>query len=150
MKSVTAVKPKRVRVSAKPKKSEVDKFLKGDKLLLVAAALWERLWLISTEGDVRAISYSERVNKSLTNMGVETWMAKQSDYRQAVRMYRVERTPKIARDLLDAFIIANRSIEDCAQLRYNSKGKVALERTRAEIRAFLMSFAGLTRLPGSN
>jgi hypothetical protein len=148
--TISAAKPKRIRVSAKPKKSEADKFLKGEKLLLVAAALWERLWLMSIDGDTRAITYSERVNKSQTNVGVETWMAQQIDRRQAVQMYRVERTSKIARDLLDAFIIANQSIEDCANLRFNSKGKLALERTRTEIRTFLMSFAALTRLPGAN
>ncbi|MBN8976330.1 MAG: hypothetical protein J0I08_07620 [Rhizobiales bacterium] len=163
--SVAAAKEKKKRVSAQPKKSSIDKFLNSgrkdptDKLLLVAAALWLEFWLVlhQVEGP-QAIQYGERVNKSLTHMAVQTWMQKNSDTSTQARRYRVERTCPRARELLDAIIIENLTVEECARRRFgHSKNldveklpKLDVERTRVEIKTFLMSFAGLVRLPGAN
>jgi hypothetical protein len=150
MKSVSAAKPKRVRAPSGSLKSESDKFLRGDKLLLIAAGVWEELWLISNTGDLRAIDYSPRVDRSQTNLGIETWKLKQIDWRKDAKIYREQRTFRKARELLDDFIVNNKSIEDCATIHFGSDAKLAKERTRQSIRVFLQAFAGLIRLPGAN
>ena len=154
--SISAARPEKPRrVSAGAKKSEVDKFLNAgstdptDKLLLLAAGLWEQLWLTlqASEGP-QAIVYGERVNRSLTHLGVQNWMANKEDMRVEARRFRTL-TSAWGRRLLDALITENRTIEQCAQIRFGSARKLDLVNTRTEIRTYLMAFAALTRLPGA-
>lgn len=157
VRSIAAAKEKKMRVSARPKKSEINKFLKageGDptnKLLLVAAGLWEQFWLVLHQAEgTHAIQYGERVNKSLTHIGIQTWAAKNSDMLTEARRYRIERTSARARELLDAIIIQDLTVEECTVRRFGDAKKLNLVVTRADIRSYLMAFAGLVRLPGAN
>jgi hypothetical protein len=154
--SISAARPeKSKRLSARPKKTNVNKFLNAgsmdptDRLLLQAAGLWEQLWLTlqASEGP-RAIVYGERVSQSLTHLGVQNWMANRKDARFDAERFRTL-TSAWGRRLLDALIVEDHTIEGCAQIRFGSTKKLDLVYTRAEIRAYLMAFAALTRLPGA-
>lgn len=151
---ISAAKEKKPRQSSRPKKSEIEKFL-GDgtdsdtRLRRLAAALWERHWLtIEQQHGARAIEYTERVNKSLTHLGVETWMARHLDKKDVAQQYR-DRTSRRGRALLDAIIVYDHKIERCAEIVYGSANQSRIKEARSEIRTFLDAFAALARLPGS-
>jgi len=161
--SVSAMRKKRKRISATPKKAAVEKFISlldnasdaEKRLMLNAADLWYELKLAidAVEGP-RAITYGERVNQSLTHMNVQIWMQKQSDRLASARDKRSRTAPQ-ARARLDRMVCWGKSIEDCARDEFGAdeSGRVeqsALKRMRAMIVENLQGFAALAGLPGAN
>ena len=155
--SVSAVREKPKRLSSRPKKASVEKFISlldasdaEKRLMLASADLWYELRLVidALEGP-RAISYGERVNQSFTHMGIQTWMARQSDRLKSAREYRDRTAPK-ARDRLDMMVVYGFSIEQCAHEEWGRADQLACKNMRRMIVENLQGFAALARLPGAN
>jgi hypothetical protein len=155
--SISAVREKPKRLSIRPKKASIEKFINlleasdaEKRLMLLAAALWYELRLtIDVIEGPRAITYGERVSQSSTHMGIQTWMARQSDKLQNAREYRDRTAPK-ARDRLDRMIVHGFSIEQCALAEWERADQLACKNMRRMIVENLQGFAALTRLPGAN
>lgn len=162
MKSISAAKSKkRERVSARPRKSSIERFLSSAdieestrKLFRETATIWEELALtLETEEGPRAIQYGERVNQSLKYMGVQQWLADQTDKLNSARQYRKFRTSPFARQLLDRIILENLSTEEIYGQMYGAEQpvkKLRMVALRTEILAALRAFAALIRFPGAH
>jgi hypothetical protein len=159
--SVSAMRKKRKRVSAKPKKAAVEKFISlldasdaEKRMMLNAADLWYELKLaIDAMEGPRAITYGERVNQSLTHMNVQIWMQKQSHKLKTARENRRRTAPK-ARARLDWMVCEGKSIDECAIAEWGcadeSLVKARAKKMRPMIVENLQAFAALAGLPGAN
>lgn len=156
-KSISAVRGKSKRISARRKKSSVEKFISlvdshesEKRLMLLSAALWYELrYHIDVADGTRAIQYAERVNQSLTHMNIQGWMARQTDKLANARQYR-KRTAPGARARLDRLIVYGLNIEECASEEYGHANQTAVKSLRKMIVENLKAFAALTMLPGAN
>jgi hypothetical protein len=155
--SISAVRKKQKRISARPKMSSVEKFISlvdadesEKKLMLLAAALWYELRhdIDAFEG-TRAIEYAERVNQSLTHMNTQSWLARQTDRLASAREYR-KRTAPGARARLDRLIVMGLNIEQCASAEFGTAHQAAVKGLRKMLIENLKAFAALTMLPGAN
>jgi hypothetical protein len=155
--SISAVREKPKRISARPKMSSVEKFISlvdadssEKRLMLLAAALWYELrYEIDVAEGTRAIQYAERVSQSLTHMTIQGWMARQTDKLGNARHYRMRTAPG-ARARLDRLIVMGLNIEQCASEEFGSSHQNAVKGLRKMIVENLKAFAALTMLPGAN
>jgi hypothetical protein len=155
--SISAASEPRKRISSKPKKASVEKFIglldvtdAEKRLMLAAADLWYELRLaIDAESGPRAITYGERVNQSLTHMAVQGWMARTADKLRSAKTWRGLTAPR-ARERLDLMIVFGGTIEECAEAEWGRSDQSAVKRMRPMVAENLRGFAALARLPGAN